>query len=94
MQRKKSSEADYNDFEKYVYPIENFELEESLLEPAKQLISYYREYPSEFVKEYLGLMTYDFQTVLLNEMMWSSHVINMECRNLRQNNTNLFIYVL
>ena len=53
MQRKKSSEADYNDFEKYVYPIENFELEENLLEPAKQLISYYREYPSEFVKEYL-----------------------------------------
>ena len=84
MPKKKSADMDgsIDNFEKYVYPIEQFEIDDDLLDSATYLISYYREYPSECVKEYFGLMLYDFQEVLLNEMMWNSHVINMECRNL------------
>ena len=45
------------------------------------MISYYRAYPSEFCKEYLGITLYPFQEVLLNELMWNNHVIEIMFRN-------------
>ena len=38
--------------EKYVYPIDKFVMDDNLIEGAKQLISYYRQFPHIFVEEY------------------------------------------
>ena len=46
------------------------------------MISYYREYPAECIKEYFGLMLYPFQEIVVNEIMHNSHVIEIMCRNL------------
>ena len=54
--------------ERYVYPIDKFVMDDNLIEGAKKLISYYRQFPHIFVEEYFGIKLYDFQKILLQNL--------------------------
>lgn len=79
---KKQNSASKNDFEEYVYPIEKFKIDKELLQKALLLISYYRQFPYVFAEQYLGIRLYDFQKILLYEMMHKYNVIAVMGRNL------------
>lgn len=71
-----------DDFDRFIYPIEKFKIDDSLLEESALVISYFRQFPYVFAEQYLGIKLYDFQKVLLYKMMHSTNVIAIECRNL------------
>lgn len=71
-----------DDFERFIYPIEKFKIDDETLKKAEIVISYFRQFPHVFAKEYLGIKLYDFQIVALHQMMHRQNIICIECRNL------------
>lgn len=76
----KNSNAD--DFDRFFFPIEKFKIDDDVLEKAEIVISYFRQFPHVFAEQYLGIKLYDFQKVLLYEMMHKNTIVAIECRNL------------
>ena len=56
-------------------------MDDNLIEGAKQLISYYRQFPHIFVEEYFGIKLYDFQKIALYEMMHTNYFVFTATRN-------------
>lgn len=83
MARTKSAMGDgSSDFDQFVYPIEKFRIDTETLEKAEIVLSYFRQFPYAFAEQYLGLKLYEFQKILLYNMMHKYNVIGLACRNL------------
>lgn len=83
-----------DDFDRFFYPIEKFKIDDETLQKAEIAVSYFRQFPYVFAEQYLGIKLYDFQKVLLYEMMHKSVIVAIECRNLGKTYlTSLFMVI-
>lgn len=71
-----------NDFDRHIFPIEKFKIDDNVLDMAELVISFFRQFPHIFVEVYLSIKLYPFQIVALHQMMHKNNVICIECRNL------------
>lgn len=75
-------ESSKNREDDYVFPIEKFKISDDVLEEAELLISYFRQFPYALCEQYLNVKLYDYQKIILYEMMHKYNFIWIACRNL------------
>lgn len=68
--------------DQFVFPIEKFKISDELLEEGEMTLSYFRQFPYAFCEQYLGVKLYDYQKLIIYEMMHKYNFIWIACRNL------------
>lgn len=71
-----------NKEDQFVFPIENFKVSDEVLEQGEYTLSYFRQFPYAFCEEYLKIKLYDYQKIIIYEMMHKYNFIWIACRNL------------
>lgn len=66
----------------FVYPIEKLKVSDELLEQGESTLSYFRQFPYAFCEQYLQVKLYDYQKIIIYEMMHKYNFIWIACRNL------------
>lgn len=72
----------FNDEDRFVYPIDKFKISDELCEQSEYILSYFRQFPYAFCEQYLGIKLYDYQKIIIYEMMHKYNVMWIACRNL------------
>lgn len=75
-------ETSKNREDDYVFPIEKLKVNDELLEQAEYALSYFRQFPYAFCEQYLNVKLYDYQKIIIYEMMHKYNFIWIACRNL------------
>ncbi len=70
-----------NTEDNYIFPIEKFKISDEVLEQAEILISYFRQFPYAFCEQYLNVRLYDYQKIILYEMMHKHNFMWISFRN-------------
>ncbi len=68
--------------EEFVFPIERLKITDEELEQAELTLSYFRQFPYAFCEQYLGIKLYDYQKIIIYEMMHRYNFIWIACRNI------------